>query len=192
MKRKILLMTILVVVIASASIGGVFFVASAAAPSQTTQKLVDITWEGLNIDTSGGYDYYYRYATDITITNPNCTGYITITDFVVIDETGNETSKSLHNMNKVLGPHEIWKVWLVEYVDNVFFEWPQEGPLYLTLPRYTVEISWSGRVDRPLNGLLTKISGYNVFPEGQGPEPNVLPVIADGSISDSQMVNYSR
>ena len=193
MKRKILLAAILIAIVALGSVGGGLYVASAAGPGQSTQKLIGVGWEGINIYTSEGLTQLSRYATEVTITNPNCSGNINITDLAVIDETGTETSKSSHNMNMVLGPHETQKIWLAFYVDNIYFEPPEEGPDFLTLPRYTVEISWNGRVDRPLTGWVTKIMGTSVYPEGQEPGPIVLPsMMSGGGGSESEMVNFSR
>jgi hypothetical protein len=193
MRRKILLAVVLIAVVAFGGVGGGLYAASAAGPSLSTQKLVGVGWEGLRIDYSvGGYDYLWRYATDITITNPNDNGDINITSFVVLDKTGNATSKSLYSMNKVLKPHETWSIWLAFYVDDENFEWPEEGPLYLTVPRYTVEVSWNGRVDRPLTGWLKQLTDSSVYTAGQEIGPYVLPIITSGGISESQMVNFTR
>jgi len=193
MKRKILLAAILIAIVALGSVGGGLYVASAAGPGQSTQKLIGVGWEGINIYTSEGLTQLSRYATEVTITNPNCSGNINITDLAVIDETGTETVNSEQYQSIVLGPHETQKIWLAFYVDDQNFEPPQEGPLFITLPRYTVEISWSGRVDRPLTGWIMKLMGTYVYPEGQEPGPIVLPsMMSGGGGSESEMVNFSR
>jgi hypothetical protein len=62
----------------------------------------------------------------------------------------------------------------------------------LTLPRYTVEVSWSGRVDRPPTDWLKQHVGNNIFTEGQEQGPAVSPAMMGDAMSESQMVNFSR
>jgi len=77
------------------------------------------------------------------ITNPNCDRNIKLEWMFIIDEDENiEYDGPVPEDYEELSPHQVWEFYLSEYIDvwedDVFWKPPQP------VPKYTVEIMWSG------------------------------------------------
>jgi hypothetical protein len=171
MKKKLFLALTLVLLAGIIASGTAYAVTHQAVKGA---KLIGVAMCGRNpMPTEATDDFFIvQYVdTQIKITNPNCSKSVTVPYLAILREDGtvvHEGTPKQWNDNgwvgspdpnpvpEELGPHQIWQCAIV-YLLNGAPTVPNE-----TFPMFTVEITWSGAVDRPLIGTLMvhAMSGY--------------------------------
>jgi hypothetical protein len=141
-KRKIILISVAVTLALVLSVGGLAPVlANNLHPMPGKNRLLGVGW-------CARYDYEVPEVRKSTqaldtmfiITNPNCNRTINIDGLIIIDE--DEDIVYEEEMDEELSPHQVWEFYLSEYIDveedDVLWKPPEH------VPKYTVEIMWSG------------------------------------------------
>ena len=144
-KKKIILISVAVTLALVLSVGGLAPVLAVTVhPMSGKSRLLGVGW-------CARYDYEVAEVrkdtqtldTMFIITNPNCNRTIHLDWLFIIDE--NEEIVKEREINEELSPHKVWEFYLSEelnedveeYVD-VLWQPPEH------VPKYTVEIMWSG------------------------------------------------
>lgn len=193
--KKIVLAAIVAVMLL-ATIGGTVVYAQAQHQPPRGQKLVGIgmwSWPANEPAPS-----FWSFITIFNVTNPNCRGDIEIEWLSIIDMNGESVFEgapgTYHNYQSntddlvvpdALAPHQIWQFQLAQFVaETTPCAWESEVPL----AHYTVEVTWSGRAARALEGWAKQVVLHTV---GEMTEPQAGHV-EQCTVDETQMMNYSR
>lgn len=193
MRKKAILLALSIVIVIGCVAGSIAYAATSHNPPSGA-KLVGVGWS--TYPSNSPANDFWTFSTMFDITNPNCDTAIDIKWMSILDMDGNSVFEGApgtyhdYMMNTdtlvlpaKLNPHQIWQFQLRQYLESVTpFQWESDS----LLSHYTVEITWSGRVPRPLTGFA---KGYIEHLQ----QDNVgTTTLHDVEGYEVQMINYSR